>query len=89
MAIRLVFPRLGVSLLVWPYSVSTSPLRVGMEDEYLFMLMLTHGAVKIDSTREGQSPSIAAEGNEAKRASDAMMDMKKIDVAAIEAARRG
>jgi hypothetical protein len=28
-------------------------------------------------------------GNEAKRAFDAMMDMKKIDVAAIKAARRG
>jgi predicted 3-demethylubiquinone-9 3-methyltransferase (glyoxalase superfamily) len=33
--------------------------------------------------------AIAAGGNEAKRAFDAMMDMKKIDIAAIEAARRG
>jgi predicted 3-demethylubiquinone-9 3-methyltransferase (glyoxalase superfamily) len=32
---------------------------------------------------------IAAGGAEAKRAFDAMMDMKKIDVAAIKAARRG
>ena len=33
--------------------------------------------------------AIAAGGDEAKRAFDAMMDMKKIDVAEIEAARRG
>ena len=33
--------------------------------------------------------AMAAGGDEAKRAFDAMMDMKKIDVAAIEAARRG
>jgi len=32
---------------------------------------------------------MAAGGDEAKRAFDAMMDMQKIDVAAIEAARRG
>jgi predicted 3-demethylubiquinone-9 3-methyltransferase (glyoxalase superfamily) len=33
--------------------------------------------------------AMAAGGGEAKRAFDAMMDMKKIDVAVIEAARRG
>ena len=33
--------------------------------------------------------AMAAGGDEAKRAFDAMMKMKKIDVAAIEAARRG
>ena len=33
--------------------------------------------------------ALAAGGDEAKRAFDAMMAMKKIDVAAIEAARRG
>jgi predicted 3-demethylubiquinone-9 3-methyltransferase (glyoxalase superfamily) len=33
--------------------------------------------------------ALAAGGNEAKRAFDVMMGMKKIDVAAIEAARRG
>ncbi|SIT59388.1 3-demethylubiquinone-9 3-methyltransferase (fragment) [Mesorhizobium prunaredense] len=33
--------------------------------------------------------AMAAGGNEAKRAFDATMTMKKIDVAAIEAARRG
>src|SRR5689334_8973237 len=33
--------------------------------------------------------ALAAGGEEAKRAFDAMMEMKKIDVAAIEAARRG
>ena len=33
--------------------------------------------------------ALAAGGEEAKRAFDAMMDMKKIDVAAIKAARRG
>jgi predicted 3-demethylubiquinone-9 3-methyltransferase (glyoxalase superfamily) len=32
---------------------------------------------------------MAASGDEAKRAFDAMMDMTKIDVAAIAAARRG
>src|SRR4029079_16909352 len=35
------------------------------------------------------SEAMAAGGDEAKRAFDAMMTMKKIDVAAIEAARRG
>lgn len=35
------------------------------------------------------SEAMAAGGEEAKRAFDAMMTMKKIDVAAIEAARRG
>jgi predicted 3-demethylubiquinone-9 3-methyltransferase (glyoxalase superfamily) len=33
--------------------------------------------------------ALAAGGNQAKRAFDAMMGMKKIDIAAIEAARRG
>ena len=33
--------------------------------------------------------AMAAGGDEAKRAFDAMMTMQKIDVAAIEAARRG
>jgi predicted 3-demethylubiquinone-9 3-methyltransferase (glyoxalase superfamily) len=33
--------------------------------------------------------ALAAGGDEAKRTFDAMMGMKKIDVAAIEAARRG
>ena len=33
--------------------------------------------------------ALAAGGDEAKRAFDAMMEMGKIDVAAIEAARRG
>jgi len=33
--------------------------------------------------------ALAIGGDEAKRAFDAMMGMKKIDVAAIEAARRG
>ena len=33
--------------------------------------------------------ALAAEGEEARRAFEAMMPMKKIDVAAIEAARRG
>jgi predicted 3-demethylubiquinone-9 3-methyltransferase (glyoxalase superfamily) len=33
--------------------------------------------------------ALAAGGAEAKRAFDVMMDMTKIDVAAIEAARRG
>jgi predicted 3-demethylubiquinone-9 3-methyltransferase (glyoxalase superfamily) len=33
--------------------------------------------------------ALAAGGDEAKRAFDAMMEMKKIDIAAIETARRG
>jgi predicted 3-demethylubiquinone-9 3-methyltransferase (glyoxalase superfamily) len=33
--------------------------------------------------------ALAIGGDEAKRAFDAMMEMKKIDIAAIEAARRG
>jgi hypothetical protein len=43
--------------------------------------------------RRNRSPllteALAAGGDEAKRAFDAMMGMKKIDVAAIKAARRG
>jgi predicted 3-demethylubiquinone-9 3-methyltransferase (glyoxalase superfamily) len=35
------------------------------------------------------SEALAVGGDEAKRAFEAMMDMKKIDVATIEAARRG
>jgi len=37
----------------------------------------------------GNSLANAAGGDEGKRAFDAMMGMKKIDIAAIEAARRG
>jgi predicted 3-demethylubiquinone-9 3-methyltransferase (glyoxalase superfamily) len=40
-------------------------------------------------TPRALSDAMAAGGDEAKRAFEAMMDMKKIDVAAIEAARRG
>ena len=40
-------------------------------------------------TPRALSEAIAAGGAEAKRAFDAMMDMTRIDVAAIEAARRG
>jgi predicted 3-demethylubiquinone-9 3-methyltransferase (glyoxalase superfamily) len=40
-------------------------------------------------TPRGLTEALAAGGDEAKRAFAAMMDMKKIDVAAIEAARRG
>jgi predicted 3-demethylubiquinone-9 3-methyltransferase (glyoxalase superfamily) len=40
-------------------------------------------------TPRALTEAMAAGGDEAKRAFEAMMDMKKIDVAAIEAARRG
>ena len=40
-------------------------------------------------TPRALTDAIAAGGEEAKRAFTAMMDMKKIDIAAIEAARRG
>jgi predicted 3-demethylubiquinone-9 3-methyltransferase (glyoxalase superfamily) len=40
-------------------------------------------------TPRALTDAMAAGGAEAKRAFDAMMTMKKIDVAAIEAARRG
>ena len=40
-------------------------------------------------TPRALTEAMAAGGDEAKRAFDAMMDMRKIDVAAIEAARRG
>jgi hypothetical protein len=46
----------------------------------------------VKSDREQARPSyeaLAAGGDEAKPAFDAMMTMKKIDVAAIKAARRG
>jgi len=39
--------------------------------------------------RTALSEALAAGGDEAKRAFDAMMTMQKIDVAKIEAARRG
>ena len=40
-------------------------------------------------TPRALTDALAAGGGEAKRAFEAMMTMKKIDVAAIEAARRG
>src|SRR5262249_43663062 len=40
-------------------------------------------------TPRGVAQGLAAGGSEAKRAFEAMMSMKKIDVAAIKAARRG
>jgi predicted 3-demethylubiquinone-9 3-methyltransferase (glyoxalase superfamily) len=40
-------------------------------------------------TPRALTEALAAGGDEAKRAFDAMMGMKKIDVAAIKAARRG
>ena len=44
-------------------------------------LLANHAAVLTEA--------LAAGGDEAKRAFDAMMGMKKIDIAAIKAARRG
>jgi predicted 3-demethylubiquinone-9 3-methyltransferase (glyoxalase superfamily) len=41
------------------------------------------------AARARLTEALAAGGDEAKRAFDAMMGMKKIDVAAIKAARRG
>ena len=40
-------------------------------------------------TPRALTDALAAGGDEAKRAFEAMMPMKKIDIAAIEAARRG
>ena len=40
-------------------------------------------------TPRALTDALAAGGGEAKRAFEAMMPMKKIDIAAIEAARRG
>jgi predicted 3-demethylubiquinone-9 3-methyltransferase (glyoxalase superfamily) len=40
-------------------------------------------------TPRALTEALAAGGTEAKRAFEAMMNMRKIDVAAIEAARRG
>ena len=49
----------------------------------------TAGASRGKSRRARSSEAMAAGGSEAKRAFVAMMTMRKIDVAAIEAARRG
>ncbi|CUX51257.1 hypothetical protein AGR8A_Lc50058 [Agrobacterium fabrum str. J-07] len=49
----------------------------------------TNGGVSWQITPRVLMDAMAAGGAEAKRAFDAMMDMKKIDVAAIEVARRG
>jgi predicted 3-demethylubiquinone-9 3-methyltransferase (glyoxalase superfamily) len=46
-------------------------------------LLANHAAPRV------LTEALAAGGDEAKRAFDAMMGMKKIDVAAIKAARRG
>jgi len=48
-----------------------------------------NGAYRGKSRRVVLTEALAAGGDEAKRAFDAMMGMKKIDVAAIKAARRG
>src|SRR5215210_2003190 len=47
------------------------------------------GGISWQITPRVLTEAMAAGGNEAKRAFDAMMEMKKIDVAAIKAARRG
>jgi hypothetical protein len=49
----------------------------------------TAGASPGRSPRARLTDALAAGGGEAKRAFEAMMTMKKIDIAAIEAARRG
>jgi hypothetical protein len=49
--------------------------------------IINDSGIPLDSTRS--EFALAAGGDEAKRAFDAMMGMKKIDVAAITAARRG
>ena len=49
----------------------------------------TSGGVSWQITPRVLTEALAAGGDEAKRAFDAMMGMKKIDVAAIKAARRG
>jgi predicted 3-demethylubiquinone-9 3-methyltransferase (glyoxalase superfamily) len=46
-------------------------------------------AFSLQITPRALTDALAAGGGEAKRAFEAMMTMKKIDVAAIEAARRG
>jgi predicted 3-demethylubiquinone-9 3-methyltransferase (glyoxalase superfamily) len=45
--------------------------------------------VNADARKRPPTEALAAGGDEAKRAFDAMMGMKKINVAAIRAARRG
>jgi len=49
----------------------------------------THAAISWQITPRVLTDALAAGGDQAKRAFDAMMGMKKIDIAAIEAARRG
>ena len=49
----------------------------------------TRAAISWQITPRVLTDALAAGGDQAKRAFDAMMGMKKIDIAAIEAARRG
>jgi hypothetical protein len=47
------------------------------------------GPLLADHTARALTDALAAGGGEAKRAFEAMMTMRKIDIATIEAARRG
>jgi hypothetical protein len=67
---------------------------LGSRRRELFLRVLEQVRLRYEFVAIGITPrvltdALAAGGSEAKRAFDAMMTMKKIDVAAIEAARRG
>ena len=51
--------------------------------------LVTAGGLSWQITPRALTDALAAGGGEAKRAFEAIMPMKKIDIATIEAARRG
>ena len=62
---------------------------IGFLRQHAGLPLARHWGVSWQITPRVLTEAMAAGGSEAKRAFAAMMDMTKIDVAAIEAARRG
>jgi len=77
-----------MTMCLGPMSFELHELQVTAGDELAFVLGLKRCGVCWQIIPRALTEALAAEGDEARRAFDAMMTMVKIDLAAIEAARR-